>query len=158
MIARYFSPIGAIALEHEAGVVTSLRFAELEGSECPREIARALDAFFRGEVQAIEALQIRPEGSAFQHQVWRALREIPAGRTSSYAELALRIERPSAVRAVARANATNPIAILVPCHRVIGANGELRGYAYGVERKRWLLDHERRSVVSERSAGEARNG
>ena len=82
-------------------------------------------------------------GTAFQQRVWQALREIPAGRTASYAEVAARIGQPSAVRAVGRACATNPVAVIVPCHRVVRTNGELSGYRWGVERKRQLLKRER---------------
>ena len=81
-------------------------------------------------------------GTAFQNQVWSALRRIPRGQTLSYGALAKKIDRPAAVRAVGLANGANPIAIVVPCHRVIGANASLTGYGGGLERKRWLLDHE----------------
>jgi methylated-DNA-[protein]-cysteine S-methyltransferase len=84
--------------------------------------------------------------------VWRALRAIPAGETLSYGELAARVGQPGAARAVGLANGKNPIAIVVPCHRVIGADGSLTGYAGGVERKRWLLDHERRAQPTSRAA------
>ncbi|MGC1423825.1 MAG: methylated-DNA--[protein]-cysteine S-methyltransferase, partial [Terracidiphilus sp.] len=80
----------------------------------------------------------------FQQEVWRALREIPCGSTTSYGRLAEAIGRPTAVRAVGLANGANPVAVVVPCHRVIGANGTLTGYGGGIERKRWLLDHEKR--------------
>ena len=81
-------------------------------------------------------------GTPFQKTVWRALREIPCGQAISYSELARRIGRPAAVRAVGLANGLNPISVIVPCHRVIGANGTLTGYGGGLERKRWLLSHE----------------
>ena len=103
---------------------------------------RALERYFAGELQALDALPVASGGSAFQSRVWRALRDIPPGTTISYAELARRVERPSAFRAVGLANGANPIGIVVPCHRVIGSDGSLTGYGGGLERKRWLLAHE----------------
>jgi len=85
------------------------------------------------------------EGTEFQLRVWNALREIPHGETRSYADIARRIGRPKAVRAVGAANGSNPVAIVVPCHRVIGANGTLTGYGGGLEKKEWLMKHERTS-------------
>ncbi len=106
--------------------------------------ARALRAYLDGRLDALDGLVAATTGTAFQRAVWAALRQIPVGETRSYAELASAIGRPSAVRAVAAANAANPISIVVPCHRVIGSNGALTGYAGGVERKAWLLKHEER--------------
>ena len=85
---------------------------------------------------------MQTNGTEFQRDVWAALRTIPAGQTRTYGELAKQINRPAAVRAVGMTNGANPIGIVVPCHRVIGANGTLTGYAGGLERKRWLLEHE----------------
>lgn len=107
----------------------------------------ALAAYMDGNVAALDTLEVETGGTAFQRQVWRALREIPAGTTTSYGELAKRIGRPSAVRAVGLANGANPIGIVVPCHRVIGADGSLTGYAGGLQRKRWLIAHEARHAV-----------
>ena len=101
-----------------------------------------LSQYFAGERTDFD-LPLAPVGTPFQEGVWRALREIPYGETASYGELAERIGRPSASRAVGMANGRNPISIVVPCHRVIGASGELTGYAGGVERKRFLLELER---------------
>jgi methylated-DNA-[protein]-cysteine S-methyltransferase len=101
--------------------------------------------YFRGEVEAIDGLLVQTSGTPFQRKVWRALREIPCGRTISYAQLAERIGRPTAVRAVGLANGSNPVGVVVPCHRVIGSDGSLTGYAGGIERKRWLLEHEQRA-------------
>ena len=106
------------------------------------EARDALLAYFDGRLQAIDRVQTATRGSAFQRQVWSALRGIPAGTTSSYAALAACIGRPSAARAVGAANGANPIAIIVPCHRVIGADAALTGYGGGLARKRWLLAHE----------------
>ena len=108
----------------------------------PSHIRAALEAYFAGDLTAIDALPVATKGTVFQRQVWAALRTIPAGTTISYGELSHRIGNPKAVRAVGLANGANPIAIVVPCHRVIGANGSLTGYAGGIERKQWLLEHE----------------
>jgi methylated-DNA-[protein]-cysteine S-methyltransferase len=109
----------------------------------PGGLSSALRAYFSGQLEAIDTLPVREAGSAFQRRVWHALREIPCGETRSYSELALHIGQPTAVRAVGLANGANPVGIVVPCHRVIGANGTLTGYGGGLERKRWLLSHER---------------
>lgn len=105
--------------------------------------AQAFEDYFRGEFSALDALPVHLVGTAFQQQVWQALRTIPCGQTLSYSELARRIQRPSAVRAVGLANGSNPLSIVLPCHRVIGANGALTGYGGGLDRKSWLLHHER---------------
>jgi len=104
----------------------------------------ALDAFFAGELDAIGSIPVRTGGTEFQLRVWAALRRIPAGATTSYGELAHSIGSPGASRAVGLANGANPVGVVVPCHRVIGANGTLTGYGGGLERKRWLLAHERK--------------
>ena len=106
----------------------------------------ALARYFAGDVAAIDALAVHPEGTAFQHSVWRALRAIPAGETATYGALARRLGRAGAARAVGAANGRNPLAVVVPCHRLVGAKGALTGYAGGLARKRWLLDHERRAL------------
>ncbi len=102
----------------------------------------ALEAYFDGDLAAIGAIRTQTGGTGFQRQVWSALREIPAGTTVSYGQLAAKIGRPAAVRAVGAANGANPIPIVVPCHRVIGAKASLTGFGGGLERKRWLLAHE----------------
>lgn len=104
---------------------------------------RALEAYFAGDLDAITPLATATNGTEFQRAVWNALRRIPTGRTISYGDLARDIGRPNAVRAVGLANGANPIAIVVPCHRVIGADASLTGYGGGIARKRWLLAHER---------------
>ena len=103
---------------------------------------RALEAYFDGALNAIDNLPTATNGTDLQRAVWEALRRIPAGHTVSYGALAVAIGRPAATRAVGLANGSNPIAIVVPCHRVIGANASLTGYGGGLERKRWLLAHE----------------
>lgn len=114
----------------------------LEPSRNPGGLTAAIDAYFAGDLTAIDALPVEMAGTAFQRAVWTALREIPVGTTVSYSELARRIGRPSAVRAVGLANGANPVGVVVPCHRVVGADGRLVGYGGGISRKRWLLDHE----------------
>lgn len=108
------------------------------------EAARQLTEYFAGERETFD-LPLRPEGTDFQQRVWRALCDIPYGRTWSYGELARHIGRPGASRAVGLANGRNPISIVIPCHRVIGASGSMTGYGGGIERKQWLLAHERRA-------------
>ncbi|UCE02897.1 MAG: methylated-DNA--[protein]-cysteine S-methyltransferase [Candidatus Latescibacterota bacterium] len=107
-----------------------------------RDVARRLGEYFAGDLRALDAIEVDPSGTAFQRKVWSALRIVRPGQTLSYADLARAIGAPKAVRAVGMANARNPIAIVVPCHRVIGADGSLTGYGGGLERKRWLLQHE----------------
>jgi methylated-DNA-[protein]-cysteine S-methyltransferase len=108
----------------------------------PGGISAALSTYFSGKLAAIDRLPVAMGGTAFQRAVWQKLREIPCGETLSYGALARHIGRPDAVRAVGHANGSNPISIVVPCHRVIGSNGSLTGYGGGIERKRWLLAHE----------------
>ena len=104
-------------------------------------VRQQLDAYFAGELQTFD-LPLHMAGTPFQKQVWQGLLTIPYGTTISYAELARRIGRPGASRAVGAANGRNPIGIIVPCHRVIGANGTLTGYGGGLDRKEWLIAHE----------------
>jgi len=110
-------------------------------------LTRAISRYFEGELAAIETLPVETGGTAFQRDVWRALRNIPCGTTISYVQLAAQIGRPAAVRAVGSANGSNPIGVVVPCHRVIGADGSLTGYGGGIGRKRWLLEHEGASIA-----------
>lgn len=114
----------------------------LEAARNPHGFTQTLQSYFEGELTAIDMLPVETAGTAFQREVWRALREIPCGTTVSYTHLAKDIGRPLAVRAVGLANGSNPIGVVVPCHRVIGADGSLTGYGGGIERKRWLLEHE----------------
>jgi methylated-DNA-[protein]-cysteine S-methyltransferase len=116
----------------------------LTGGTAPAEIVQALGAYFEGQLDALDRLPVAAGGTPFQRLVWSALRTIPAGTTTSYGRLAASIGRPGASRAVGLANGANPIGIVVPCHRVIGAAGQLTGYGGGLDRKRWLLEHERR--------------
>ena len=110
----------------------------------PTSVKRALDGYFGGDLHTLEDIPCKPDGTDFQQSVWSALRAIPAGQTMSYGELADRLGNPRAVRAVGLANGSNPIPLIIPCHRVIGSDGSLTGYGGGLERKRWLLTHEGR--------------
>ena len=113
-------------------------------TRAPFDAAREqLDAYFAGELEAFD-LDLAPHGTPFQLRVWDELRRIPFGQTISYSQLARRLGDAKLVRAVGLANGRNPISIIVPCHRVIGASGNIVGYAGGLDRKRWLLAHERR--------------
>jgi methylated-DNA-[protein]-cysteine S-methyltransferase len=114
----------------------------VEHREAPGAIGQALNEYFGGDLTAIDAVPVATAGSSFQRNVWSALRKIRAGTTLSYGGLAQELGCPKSVRAVGLANAANPIAIVVPCHRVIGADGSLTGYGGGIDRKRWLLTHE----------------
>lgn len=116
--------------------------AAIEPHPDPAGAATALARYFGGELTALDAIDVELNGTAFQRRVWEALRGIRAGATCSYAELARRVDAQSAVRAVGAANGANPVAIVLPCHRVIGSDGSLTGYGGGLDRKRWLLRHE----------------
>jgi methylated-DNA-[protein]-cysteine S-methyltransferase len=113
----------------------------------PGGLTAPIGAYFRGDLGAIDGLPVTLAGTDFQRRVWTALRRIPCGETWSYGQLAARIGNPRAVRAVGLANGANPVGIVVPCHRVIGADGSLTGYGGGMPRKRWLLEHERAARV-----------
>ena len=129
-------------LRHDCGD----RGFKLRPAGNPTFAAGAISRYFAGELSAIDTIPVATSGTPFQQEVWQALRKIPCGATTSYGKLAQQIGRPAAVRAVGLANGSNPIAVVVPCHRVIGANGSLTGYGGGLERKRWLLDHEKRPL------------
>jgi methylated-DNA-[protein]-cysteine S-methyltransferase len=118
----------------------------LEPTRNPNGLTHALCRYFAGDFTAIDSLPVQTAGTPFQREVWRALRQITCGTTVSYAKLAERIGRPKAVRAVGLANGSNPIGVVVPCHRVIGSDGSLTGYGGGIERKHWLLEHESKGV------------
>ena len=114
----------------------------VEAHPDPAGAATALARYFDGDLAALDAIEVELNGTAFQRRVWEALRAIRAGTTCSYADLARRVQAESAVRAVGAANGANPVAIVLPCHRVIGSDGSLTGYGGGIDRKRWLLRHE----------------
>ena len=118
----------------------------LEPARDPGGLTTAMRAYFKGDIAVIDPLPVETPGTPFQKSVWRALRKIKRGKTISYAELARRIGKPTAVRAAGLANGQNPISIVVPCHRVIGSDGSLTGYGGGLDRKQWLLRHEEVAV------------
>ncbi|MBK4716461.1 MULTISPECIES: methylated-DNA--[protein]-cysteine S-methyltransferase [Tenebrionibacter/Tenebrionicola group] len=111
-------------------------------SKNPGGLSAKLQAYFEGELAVINGLPSATAGTPFQREVWQALRAIPCGQVMRYGELAKKLGRPGAARAVGAANGSNPVSIVVPCHRVIGSNGTMTGYAGGVSRKEWLLRHE----------------
>lgn len=141
---RVPSPIGDVVLRHDGMALHALDFDDPEAASAVAEsaFARAVRAYFAGDLQALEDLPVRVQGTPFETAVWQALRQIPVGQTWSYAALATALGRPKAVRAVGRANGRNPVSLVLPCHRVIGADGRLVGYGGGLERKAWLLRHE----------------
>lgn len=149
---RIDSPVGTLTLAAGPQALHAVEFAENRHPQarqgwCPGETplltraARQLGEYFEGRRQHFE-LPLEPRGTAFQRAAWAALAEIPYGQTRSYAEQAAAIGNPRATRAVGAANGRNPLPILLPCHRVIGANGALTGFGGGIEVKHWLLSHE----------------
>jgi methylated-DNA-[protein]-cysteine S-methyltransferase len=161
-LERWKSPMTTLLLvTDDEGMLRALDFAEkedrmhrllrlhygqytLRSGSIPASVKKALRAYFDGNIDALDEIQVATKGTLFQRKVWKALRDIPSGTTISYGTLATHVGHPSASRAVGAANGANPIGIVVPCHRVIGASGKLTGYAGGLSHKQWLLDHERR--------------
>jgi methylated-DNA-[protein]-cysteine S-methyltransferase len=161
-LSRVDTPIGAMLVAtDDAGRLRVLdwethadRMHRLLGRFYPHDAVRLVDgqaaapvvdrlnAFFAGDIAAINGIPTETAGTPFQREVWSALGQIPAGETWTYTQLAQRIGRPSAVRAVGMANGANPIGVVIPCHRVVGADGSLTGYGGGLARKQWLLEHE----------------
>ncbi len=163
LLSRAPSPIGDILLVTDGTRLCALEFEDHAERMCaslrrqyhdqtptpaddPTDATASLAAYFAGDVTAIDHLPVDAAGTPFQNQVWAALRQIPAGATTNYARLATSIGRPTAIRAVGAANGANPISIVVPCHRVIGSDGTLTGYGGGLERKAWLLQHEKENA------------
>ncbi len=160
LLDRLATPIGeALLVTDEAENLRALDWADHEGrmrrllrlhygttpveaGAAPADIRQALQDYFAGDLSALQRIEWRTAGTAFQREVWAALTRIPPGETVSYGALAARLGKPDAVRAVGTANGANPVSIVVPCHRVIGADGSLTGYGGGLDRKRWLLAHE----------------
>ena len=166
-LEEFDSPVGKILLVSGGGAVRALDFGgyearlhkllaahwgapALHAGSSPTDYRRRVNDYFAGDLQALDALAVETAGTVFQRLVWQALRRIPAGSTWTYGQLAAHIDRPRAVRAAGHANSLNPVGIIVPCHRVIGANASLTGYAGGLERKHWLLRHEGVTVQNER--------
>jgi methylated-DNA-[protein]-cysteine S-methyltransferase len=147
--AQIETPIGTFRAVVVDGAVKTAGFliGRRSGSGAGRDgkgVRDRLTAYFDGDTDALDAIEVAPEGTLFKQLVWKALREVRAGETISYGELARRVGAPGAARAVGTANATNPICLIIPCHRVIRTGGELGGYGFGLDRKRWLLAHEAR--------------
>ena len=164
LVDRIHSPIGTLLVVHDAaGHLRALDFHDYESrmrrllklhygeegrdhvlnqTRAPLATLRALERYFSGDHAALDNIPVATAGTEFQRQVWAALRAIRPGTTLSYGALAQRLGRPRAVRALGLANGANPIGIVVPCHRVIGADSSLTGYGGGLPRKRWLLEHE----------------
>ncbi|HVF62796.1 MAG TPA: methylated-DNA--[protein]-cysteine S-methyltransferase [Casimicrobiaceae bacterium] len=161
--ASIATPLGKMTLRIHGGRIIALDFDDRDANENriddePGELGmvvrRTLDAYFAGE-RVLFDFPVAPAGTPFQHDVWAALQRIPYGATRSYAQIAQEVGRPLAVRAVGAANSRNPIAILIPCHRVIGGNGTLTGYAGGLDRKRALLALEAPQPFASSTAGAA---
>lgn len=153
------TPIDALTLAARNGRVCLLHFGaddesvraklerwypaeSIEPGKDPGGAASALVKYFDGDLGVIDRIAVEMNGTPFQKRVWDALRQVPAGKTATYAEIAVLIGSPAAVRAVGAANGANPVAVVVPCHRIIGSNGTLTGYGGGLKRKEWLLRHE----------------
>lgn len=135
--------------DHEDRMRRSLRLGAgtqdrgaVRKARAPAAVRDRIEAYFSGRLNAIDGIETATLGTAFQEKVWRALRKIPPGKTLTYGALARRIGEDKAIRAVGAANGANPIGLIVPCHRLIGANGSLIHYGGGIERKQWLLQHE----------------
>jgi methylated-DNA-[protein]-cysteine S-methyltransferase len=133
-------------IDYEERLLTLLRRyygpVELIENSAPSEIRSALSRYFDGDLDQLNGITCHIPGTPFQNRIWTALRKIPAGSTLSYGTLAAQLGVPTAMRAVGHANGANPLSVVVPCHRLIGANGSLTGYGGGIARKRWLLEHE----------------
>lgn len=160
VISKIESPLGELVLVASADGLCGLWYVDEGEGEAMRvwldrtypgatvtsraqpEVEAPLRAYFAGDLTAIDKLKVAPHGTPFQLRVWQALRRIPAGETWTYARLAKEVGKPTATRAVGAANGRNPIAVVVPCHRVVATGGRLGGYAGGLHRKEWLLRHE----------------
>jgi methylated-DNA-[protein]-cysteine S-methyltransferase len=153
MYVEYFnSPIGMIEISATTAAVSSVYFVESKdktstANDITTACKQQLNEYFTGSRQVFD-LTLAQSGTDFQLKVWQALLKIPFGQLASYRDIANEVASPKAVRAVGSANGKNPISIIVPCHRVIGSNGTLTGYAGGIERKQWLLQHEGQRMFS----------
>jgi methylated-DNA-[protein]-cysteine S-methyltransferase len=144
------SPIGTVVIVCDRDAMHSLHFADRKPDAAkgatrkhdPLGYSARIKAYFDGDLAALDEIAVNPSGTPFQQRVWKALRTIPVGHTETYGHIAGQIGQPTASRAVGLANGQNPISLVIPCHRVIGTNGKLTGYGGGLDRKRWLLDHE----------------
>ncbi len=144
----YKTPVGKLCIGEENSVITRVTWSKipqeyiLEETELMLQCKKQLEEYFAGKRKTFD-LPLAPKGTEFQQKVWKALTEIPYGETRTYGEIAAAIGNPKAARAVGMANNKNPIGIIIPCHRVVGANGKLVGYAGGMEKKEFLLELER---------------
>ena len=170
-VDRIPSPLGTLLVVTDSESLCALEFEDREArlmdglqrrydrvsltsTQNPFGLSQQVQAYLEGELDSLQSVPLNPGGTAFQQAVWTALRQIPAGTTASYQDLAIRIGKPAACRAVGMANGRNPIAIAIPCHRIVGSNGKLTGYAGGLERKRWLLEHEGIQLTDSASASQ----
>jgi len=149
----YQSPIGKLLMLAENDMLTNLDLELEQTAPNPKwiennalplfiQVKQALDRYFNGEKETFSTIPLAPKGTDFQQRIWQALRQIAYGQTASYSGLAELINNPKAVRAVGGAVGSNPISIIIPCHRVLGAAGQMTGYAAGIDKKMWLLEHE----------------
>ena len=145
----FTTPIGKITLAEDKGYIVECRLGETQETKEPspllKKAKRQLEEYFEGQ-RKIFNLPLSPQGTLFQQKVWQALQKIPYGETASYKDIALAINHPQAYRAVGMANNKNPIMIIIPCHRVIGCNGKLIGFAGGLNIKQKLLDLEQKNL------------
>jgi methylated-DNA-[protein]-cysteine S-methyltransferase len=158
-LATIDSPVGKLTIAARGSRVSLVHFGDatdwvrsslqswypgcaIESASDPAGAVSVLRRYFDGDVGCLDEVEVDLHGTPFQQRVWIALRTVTVGTTLSYAELARRVGSPTAVRAVGAANGANPVAVVLPCHRIIGSDGSLTGYGGGLERKRWLLDHE----------------
>jgi len=141
-IALWVDPHGRLTRVEVGAPARPEPFATGHDADLARDVTASLRAYFGGDLAALDDIDTATRGTGFQQRVWAALRRIPVGETASYADIAAEVGSPRAVRAVGRANATNPTGIVVPCHRVVRSDGTLGGYGGGLDRKRWLLRHE----------------
>ena len=146
------SPVGKLTLVEDGGALAGVYLetyeapsAERRSSPLLENVRAQLNEYFAGKREAFD-VPLEPRGTDFQRAVWKALTKIPFGEVRSYADIAMAVGKPKAVRAVGAANGANPIALIIPCHRVIGSNGSLIGYGGGLPRKKWLLAHESRQL------------
>ncbi|MDO8330267.1 MAG: methylated-DNA--[protein]-cysteine S-methyltransferase [Fluviicoccus sp.] len=147
-ISRFSAPFGELSLIHDGGTLMQVHFSAIAADDrltettLPEWLSAPLSRYFEGDIAALENIPLHMDGTPFQKSVWTALRRIPAGQTWSYAELASQTGNAKACRAVGSANGRNPCGLVVPCHRVIAADGSLGGFSGGLDVKRWLLRHE----------------
>jgi len=150
---HYVSPLGILQLQEEEGKLTAVLFmndspmkeTETTSSAVLHETIRQLDEYFAGKRITFD-LPLNPSGTGFQQKVWQQLLQIPFAETMTYLHMAKRLGNVKSIRAAASANGKNPLAIIIPCHRVVGADGKLTGYAGGLHRKQWLLEHEAKAA------------